>query len=164
MINQEKDKEFYLGYVQFHKNSTFKHIADTREEVEICCKNRIDKVIYEKEKVSRVNQVKSGLAKGARNKKIKELEELLVRISTQLEELKKEKDTLTYKGVVLEVEQGKDDTWVFVGKIRNAPENKDVRSIPGDTMEEVQRDFEEYVDWLEEKAYIYNMIRPEIKK
>ena len=25
-INQEKDKEFYLGIVQFHKNSTFKHI------------------------------------------------------------------------------------------------------------------------------------------
>lgn len=150
-INKEKNKDFYIGIVQFHKNSTFKHIADTREEVERCCKNRIGKVVYEKEKIQRKVLT-------PKQEKIQELEQLQARISAQLEELKKEKDTLTYKGVVLDCEQGKDDTWVFVGKIKNAPENIDVRTICGDSLDEIQRDFEEYIDWLEEKAYLYNQI------
>ena len=90
--------------------------------------------------------------------KIQDLEQQLINISNQLKELKKEKFTLTHKGVVLEAEQGKDDTWLFVGKIRNATENIDVRTICGDTIEEIQRDFEEYIDWLEETAYLYNQI------
>lgn len=147
-IDRERDKEFYIGTVQFHKNSTFKHIADTREEVERCCKNRIDKVIYEKEKVQRKMLT-------PKQEKIQELEQLQARISTQLEELKKEKDTLTYKGVILECEQGKNDTWIFVGKIKNAPENIGVRTICGDTLDEIQRDLEEYVDWLEIQYNLY---------
>lgn len=221
-IDKEKDKEFYVGFVQFHKNSTYKHIADTREEVERCCKNRIDRVIYEKEKiveeknkktttfydeyrgyelvityepttsypyetepyVGRIKELllswrgktpedvkkefrnyfdKRGMGRTInmitpKNQKIQELEQLLARISSQLEELKKEKDILTYKGVVLEYEQSKSDTWVFVGKIRNAPENIDVRDVCGDTVEEIQRDFEEYIDWLEDKYNLYRKL------
>lgn len=224
-INKEKDRDFYIGIVQFHKNSTYKHIADTREEVERCCKNRIDKVVKEKEKmktfikpefverysykgyeleityeptmkypylgkepyVGRVNELrlswrgktpedikkqfreyfdKKGMGRTVeeevkltpKQEKIQELEQLQARISAQIEELKKEKDTLTYKGVVLDCEQGKNDTWVFVGEIRNAPKNVDVRTICGDSLDEIQRDLEEYVDWLEEKAYLYNHI------
>jgi hypothetical protein len=90
--------------------------------------------------------------------KIQELEEQLVKISNQLKELKKEKFTLIHKGVTLDCEQGKSDAWIFVGEIKNAPENIDVRSICGDTIEEIQTDFEEYIDWLEEKVYLYNQI------
>lgn len=154
-IDQERDKEFYIGYVQFHKNSTFKHIADTREEVERYCKNRIDRVIYEKEKI------KTKML-SPKQEKIQELEQLQARISAQLEELKKEKDTWIYKGIVLEygVEEGLQEGYM-IGRIRNAPEG--TLKIYGRTVEAIKSEFEEYIDELEKSHYIFNMIRPEIK-
>lgn len=155
-------KEFYLGIVQFHKNSTFKHIADTREEVERCCRNRIDKVIYEKEKFSKLNKIMAKLDNGARKHKIQELEQLQARISAQLEELKKEKDTLTYKGVVLEygVEEDLAEGWM-IGSIKNAPGY--AKNVYGKSVPQIKQEFEEYVDELEKSHYIYSMIRLEIK-
>lgn len=149
-INQEKDSEFYLGYVHFHKNSTFKHIADTREEVERCCKNRIDRVIYEKEKVQRKMLTPKQV-------KIQELERLQARISAQLEELKKEKDILTYKKVVLEYgeEEGLQEGYL-IGRIKNAPEG--TQEFYGKTVETIKGDFEEYLDLLERCANIYNQL------
>jgi len=136
-------KEFYFGSVQFHKNSTFKHIADTREEVERCCKNRIDKVIYEKEKVKIISP---------RNEKIKELEELLTRISTQLEELKKEKDTLTYKGVVLEIDTIPDRYGRVKGLLRNI---SNPAPFVEDNLENLKKSFESYVDKLENQYLLF---------
>lgn len=156
LINQEKDSEFYLGYVHFHKNSTFKHIADTREEVERCCKNRIDRVVYEKEKVSNFkqdfNKVTSVLANGARKQKIQELEQLLARISTQLEELKKEKDILTYKGVVLEL---LDDPIYCKGILRSVDNPS---PFVENSKEDLKKSFENYVDRLEASYNLYRKL------
>lgn len=226
-IDQEKDKDFYIGYVQFHKNSTFKHLADTLEEVERYCKSRIDRVIYEKEKVTKelldsykdyrleityeptvkypymgkepyVGRV-SGLRLSWRGKtpeevkkqfrdyfnekgrgrvvkeeikqinimtskqeKILELEQLLARISAQLEELKKEKDSWIYKGIVLEYGTDEElDEGYFVGRIKNAPEGTE--EFYGKIEDVIKSDLENYIDKLEKSHYIYNMIRPEIK-
>jgi hypothetical protein len=145
-INQEKDKEFYLGYVQFHKNSTFKHIADTREEIEICCKNRIDKVIYEKEKVQRKMLT-------PKQEKIQELEQLQARISTQLEELKRKKDTWIYKGIVLEYGIDELDEGYFVGRIKNAP--KGTQEFYGRIETVIKSDLEYYIDELERQYIIF---------
>jgi len=147
LIRKEKDKEFYIGYVRFHKNSTFKHIAHTREEVERCCKNRIDKVIYEKEKVQRKMLT-------PKQEKIKELEELLARISTQLEELKKEKDTLTYKYVILEISTGKNQ-WgatYFEGVLK---ELSDPAPFRENSLEDLKKSFEKYVDKLESQYLLF---------
>jgi hypothetical protein len=147
MINQEKDKEFYLGSVQFHKNSTFKHIADTREEVERYCKNRIDKVIYEKEKIQRKMLT-------PKQEKIQELEELLARISNQLEELKKEKDTWIYKDIVLEYGTDEElDEGYFVGRIKNAPEG--TQEFYGRIEDVIKSDLENYIDKLESHYFLF---------
>ena len=97
-----------------------------------------------------------------KQEKIQELEQLQARISAQLEELKKEKDILTYKGIVLEygVEEGLQEGYM-VGRIKNAPEG--TLEIYGRTVEAIKSEFEEYVDELEKSHYIFNMIRPEIK-
>jgi len=152
-IDQEKDKEFYIGYVQFHKNSTFKYIADSREEVEVNCKNRINRVIEER---TRIKALKS-LMRESKEERIKRLQEQLASITTQLEEVKKEKDTLIYKGVVLEygVEDGLDKGWM-IGRIRNALEGTE--EIYGMYVSNIKDRFETYVDELEKSANIYNQL------
>jgi len=140
-------KDFYIGYVKFHENSIYKYIANNREEVEVSCKNRIDRVVKEKEKVQRKMLT-------PKQEKIQELEQLQARISAQLEELKNEKETLEYKGVVLEYgkEEGLDKGYM-IGRIKNAPEG--TRYFYRKVVSNMQCDFEEYIDKLEEAANLY---------
>lgn len=146
-INQEKDKEFYIGYVLFHKNSTYKYIANTREEVEVNCKKRIIRVVKEKEKVQR-NMLTP------KQEKIQELEQVIVRLSSQLEELKNEKKTWVYKGIVLEYGTDEElDEGYSVGRIKNAPEG--TREFYGKIESVIKSDLEYYIDELEKSANLY---------
>lgn len=141
----------FFSICEIHKNSTFKCISNSIKEIEEKFKVRIDRMIEEKEKVQRKMLT-------PKQEKIQELEQLLARTSTQLEELKKEKDTLTYKGIVLEY--GVEGDWL-VGKIRNAP--KGTKELEANHEERIKVEFEKYIDELEKSHHIYNMIRPEIK-
>lgn len=146
-INQERGKEFYIGIVQFHKNSTYKHIADTREEVERCCKNRVGKVVYEKEQVAKKGMTES------KEEKIKYLEDQLAQLSSELEKVKNEKDTLEYKGVFLDIMPDKDN-W-FRGIIRNSGITPPASSFYNKDLAQMKNDFEDYIDELERCAYLY---------
>ncbi len=149
-IMQEKGKEFYIGYVYFHKNSIYRYIANNIEEVVRCCKSRIDRVMEEKEKIQRK-------ALTPKQEKIQELEQLQARISAQLEELKKEKETYIYKGVVLEygVEE---ETRIgyLIGRIKDAP--KSVDYLYGTEVDTLKNHFEKYIDDLEKSANIYHQL------
>lgn len=148
-IKKEPGKDYYLGTVQFHKNSTYKHLADTREEVERCCRNRISKVIYEKEKV--IKEIKMTNSK---EEKIKYLQDQLASISAELKKIKNEKDTWTYKGIVLEYGTDEElDTGYSVGRIKNAP--KEAREFYGKIESVVKSDLENYIDELEKSAKLY---------
>lgn len=146
-INQEKGKEFYMGSVQFHKNSIYKHIADTREEVERCCKNRVDKAVYEKEQVAKKGMTKS------KEEKIKYLEDQLAQLSSELEKVKNEKDTLEYKGVFLDIMPDKDSR--FRGIIRNSGIIPPASSFYNKDLAQMKNDFEDYIDKLERCTYLY---------
>lgn len=147
-INQERDKEFYLGTVQFHKNSIYKHLADTREEVERCCRNRIGKVVYEKEKVNKTSMINT------KEEKIKYLETQIDQLSSELEKVKNEKATMTYRGVTLEYgkEEGLPEGYL-IGRFRNAP--KGTKEFKRKVVANMQTDFEEYIDELEKATNIY---------
>ena len=88
-----------------------------------------------------------------KTKKIKELEELLARVSTQLEELKNEKDTLTYKEVVLEISKSNSGSYrSYYGTLKDI--TKPAPFI-ADNLEDLQKSFERYVDRLEGQYLLF---------
>lgn len=152
-----KDCSSFFGTCKIHKNSSFKYISNSLKEIEEKFKARIDKMIYEKEN-NRLKEIKvQRKMLTPKQEKIQELEQLQARISAQLEELKKEKDTLTYKGVVLEYgkEEGLEKDWM-IGRIRNAPQGTE--DFYGMYVSNIKDRFETYIDDLEKSANIYNQL------
>lgn len=139
------DCDRFFGTCEIHKNSTFKCISNSLKEIEEKFKVRIDRMIDEKEKVQRKMLT-------PKQEKIKELEQLLARISTQLEELKKEKDTLTYKGIVLEIIP---DIVLSKGVLRGV--NNPALFVEGN-MENLKKSFEKYIDKLEASYNLYRKL------
>lgn len=160
-VKKEYNVIRYFGTCEIHKNSTFKCISGNIKEIEEKFKARIDRVVGEKEKVTKFtqdfNRVGSVLANGARKLKIQELEQLQARISAQLEELKKEKDTWIYKGVVLEYGTDEElDEGYFVGRIKNAPEGTE--EFYGKIENVIKSDLENYIDKLEDSYNLYRKL------
>lgn len=144
VIKKEYNVVRYFGTCEIHKNSIFKCISGNVNEIEEKFKARIDRVVKEKERVQRKMLT-------PKQEKIQELEQLQARISAQLEELKKEKDTLEYKGVTLEITKKEDNR--FEGIILSEVEN--LRTFDDLTITRVTKNFREYIDDLEETANLY---------
>lgn len=144
------DCDRFFGTCEIHKNSTFKCISNSLKEIEEKFKVRINRMIEEKEKVQRKMLT-------PKQEKIQELEQLLARISSQLEELKKEKDTWIYKGVVLEYGTDEElDEGYFVARIKNAP--KATQEFYGKIESVIKSDLENYIDRLEDSYNLYLLI------
>jgi len=132
----------FFGSVQFHKNSIFKCIASSTREIQQLCDSRIERVVKEKEKVQRKMLT-------PKQEKIQELEQLQARISAQLEELKKEKETWIYKEIVLEL---MDDPVYCKGILRGVDNPTPfVENSWGD----LKKSLESYVDRLEAQYNLY---------
>jgi len=140
-------KEYVLDIVYDFSTNLYKGEC-TEANVVLLNKSRVDLLKKFRDTIDNVE---------SKEERIKRLEEQLASITTQLEEVKKEKDILTYKGVVLEygVEDGLDKGYM-IGRIRNAP--KGTRKFYHKVVSNMQVDFEEYIDELEETAYLYNQI------
>jgi hypothetical protein len=148
IIKKERDKENYFGTSYIHKNSMFKYISESLEDIVRYFKARIDRVIQGKESVKMVNPLSS------KEERIKELESVIARLQKELEEVKKEKEIYVYKGITLEYgeEEGLQEGYLE-GRIKDAP--KDTERFYRKVVNNLKVDFEEYVDRLEKSANLY---------
>lgn len=137
----------FFGTCEIHKNSTFKCISGSYADIDEKFKARIDRVIEER---TRIKALKS-LMRESKEERIKRLEEQLASITTQLEEVKKEKETLEYKGVILEISKKKDSR--FEGIILS--KTKNLRTFNDLSITRVTKNFVSYIDELEEAANLY---------
>lgn len=142
---KEYQVENYLGVCNIHKNSTFKYISNSLKDIEEKFKARIDQILRHKEGVKMVNP---------KQDRLKQLEAQIAKLQQELEEVKKEKEIFIYKGVTLEYgkEEGLEEGYM-IGRVKNAP--KGTREFYRKVASNMQVDFEEYIDELEESANLY---------
>jgi hypothetical protein len=152
-FRKEYGVERYFGTCQIHKNSIFKCISNSIQEIENKFKARIDRVIQGKERKN-MNPLSSIIVpRFEKEEKIKELEGVIARLQKELDEVKKEKEIYIYKGVILEYGKENISNEYLVGTIKNTlGDSKEFCQYSSKTIKE---EFEKYIDELEKSANLY---------